>query len=177
MSRFATGETSTGVGTQTASKPPSAASKAKRIAILLLLLLLAGSGLYFGGLLQGRNQYARRLQEAERLLSINQNRGYLLKARGELYRAALDLERRNFGTANKNLDQAAGAIRAVSPKAADVDTKQLEALQSDINAIDLNVATDLEAQRTKVLEMATRVEQLTPEPAPLGALSAAQDAS
>ena len=151
------------------SDAPATGSKIKFYLIGVLLVLILGAILYFVGLQAGKAQLAAQaakfgverngLQsqittaQSERDAALN--RAFLNQARAALYRAAIDLDARNFGTANTHLQEAATALGPVrSP-----DTS---ALQQQISATDLNVAVNLSDQRKKVLGFAEQLNALTP---------------
>ena len=97
---------------KTITLPLNAALIVAGVAVALMIAL------YFGGLLSARSQGASELaaqkkqydgqvsglqadkQKAEADLAASQNLTHLMQARGSLYRTSLDLDQRNFGTAN-----------------------------------------------------------------------------
>ncbi len=104
-----------------------------------------------------------RLDDSQRTLSQANNRNHLLLARSELYRAATALDRRNFGNANDHLRSASAALGELgtdggSPMAGDIGK-----LRSAMAATDINVATNLEAQRDSILDFARQLEALSAE--------------
>jgi hypothetical protein len=117
-----------------------------------------------------RTGYERRLtdagaqrEKAEAELARAMNRSCGLEARALLLRAAIDLERRNFGTANTRLREAATALQPpATAVASSGQNAGMVALQNEISATNLAVAADVEEQRERVLEFATRLERLTP---------------
>lgn len=78
-----------------------------------------------------------------------------------LYRTVLDLDERNFGTANERLDAAAGVLGRIDPVALGVDPARLDPLRQSVAATDLRVAEDLDQQRTQVLGFARELNQMT----------------
>lgn len=96
-------------------------------------------------------------------LSTAETRIALLRARALLFEAALELERRNFGTANERLNAAAARLSALSGGAPGVDTATLEQLRQQIAATDLRVASNLAGQRARVLEFASQIASLLPQ--------------
>ncbi len=161
--------------TSTSAAPPS---KVKKILIAVAAALLLGAILYGIGLSQGRAQLAAQktgydgqiqglqaqVDVGKKELAAAQNRTRLVQARAGLYRTALDLEKRNFGTANTHLKESAATLGQV--QGGDMDRARLGALKENLAKTDINVATDLEEQRKQMLDFARQVEALTPQPAP-----------
>ncbi len=157
----------------TAAAPPS---KIKMILIGIAVALVLAAILYGVGLSQGRALLAAQITESggqiQRLqaqvdsgkqeLAAAQNRTRLIQARAGLYRTALDLERRNFGTANTHLQESAATLGEV--QGGDLDMARLGALKENLAKTDINVATDLEGQRKQILDFARQVEALAPQP-------------
>ncbi|HSJ23730.1 MAG TPA: hypothetical protein VK929_03530 [Longimicrobiales bacterium] len=140
------------------------------VGLAVFLALAVGAVLYFGGRWQERSyaadERAERIEELDAVrsdLAAAQDRIRLLRARSLLFETALDLDRRNFGTANAHLHAAAAELEAVRESVSDMDTQALQALQRDIAATDLSLATDLEVQRTRVLDFLARLDALLPE--------------
>lgn len=166
----------------TASISSSRASGgAKKWLIGLLVALLSAAALWGWGYSQGRAalsvqriDYERRLSDADAQqektrteLGRTLNRSRQLEARALLLGAAIELERRNFGTANTRLREAAITLQ---PAPGDVtssgENTSMAALQKEISATNLAVATDVGQQRERVLELAAQLEQLTPAASP-----------
>lgn len=140
-------------------------------------IVVLGIGLYLGGLFQGRGQLATQkvqyeqriktaqseLQDARKQLNTAQNRSLLMQARAALYRTAVDLDRRNFGTANRHLREAAEVLGKVNDSSGSLDVEQISQLHSSTAEMDINVAADLEEQRTRVLDLAMQLNVLMPE--------------
>ena len=95
-------------------------------------------------------------------LGAAESRIALLRARALLFEAALELERRNFGTANERLNAAAARLDALRGGATGVDAAALEQVREQLRAMDLRVASNLAGQRARVLEFASRLAELTP---------------
>ena len=72
-----------------------------------------------------------------------------------LYRTALDLDARNFGTANDRLEEAASILDRVAAAGS-----ALERLRSTVASTDINVAQDLAGQRIAVLGLAESLQGL-----------------
>ena len=112
------------------SKP--AKSTSERTVSLKVLLITAGVGIalalvtYMIGLFSGRaameeqaraHEEARAEQQQELTQALDavateRARGNLSKARAAMYRAASDLDRRNFGLANESIEEAGKALLA-----------------------------------------------------------------
>lgn len=144
------------------------------IAIAVLVVLLVGVGLYFVGRWQERSraeaqrvEFERQQQATEAQLSrareqlaAAENRARLLRVRGTLFEAALELDRRNFGIANRHLQSAGQTLGSVTSGFTGVDAQKLEDLRGAIAEANVNVATNLQAQRTRVLDFAARLDEL-----------------
>lgn len=168
----------------TSSDAPGAGSKIKLYLIGALVLLVLGAVLYFVGLQAGkaqlsaqaakfgaeRNGLQSQVKTAETARDDALNRLALTRARAALYRSAIDLDARNFGTANTHVQEAAASL--AQSKQADI-----ELLQKEVAATDLNVAVDLAGQRKKVLGFAEQLTALTPVEIPSTSASAAATAS
>ncbi|MDQ3269866.1 MAG: hypothetical protein M3Q11_06725 [Pseudomonadota bacterium] len=157
---------------------PARASSARNliiaaVAIALLIIL----GVYLWGNAQTRNQLSAQqtehdqrigqlqsqLQATQGELASARSRNQLLMARTDLYRAAAALDLRNFGIANTHLRQAEQALGKVDASNANLDAAKLNQLRSSIDALDINVATNLQDQRNRVLEVASRLDAIALE--------------
>ncbi len=159
-----------------ASTPAASPSKVKMILIGIAVALVLAAILYGVGLSQGRAQLAAQktgydgqiqtlqaqVDSDKKELAAAQNSTRLVQARASLYRTALDLEKRNFGTANTHLQESAAMLGQV--QGGDMDMARLGALKENLAKTDINVATDLEGQRKQMLDFARQVEGLTPQP-------------
>ena len=148
---------------------PSANNKVKLYLVGAVVLLVLGVILYFVGLMAGkaqlsaqaakfgveRNGLQSQVTTAQAARDAALNRASLMEARAALYRTTIDLDARNFGTANSHLQEAATALSHV--KAPDT-----AALQQEIKTTDLNVAVNLGDQRAKVLDFADQLNKITP---------------
>lgn len=97
------------------------------------------------------------LQSAQQALASTTERNQLLSASAALYRTSADLDDRNFGTANAHLQEAAAAMAKAAQGAADPEFARLSTVLGQMN---INVATDLEAQRSSVLQLAAEIDGL-----------------
>ena len=166
----------------------SAGSKAKSILIGVATAVVLGAILYFAGLQSGRAQLATQAAKfdvernglnskattAQTARDAALDRAAMMESRASLYRTAIDLDARNFGTANTHLKEAASALGRVKTP----DTSQL---RNQIEATDLNVAVNLGGQRAKVLSFADQLNQMMPveieTTAPTVATSSPDDAA
>lgn len=151
-----------------------------RIGIAAALALVVGAALYFGGRWQERSIAAsdrqERIEEVEAArsdlagareeLAAAEDRIRLLWARSLLFETAVDLDRRNFGTANEHLRAASQQLEAVQTGPPSMDATGLRALQRSIAETNLNVATDLEVQRAQIMDFLARLDALLPEERP-----------
>lgn len=97
------------------------------------------------------------LQSAQQALARTAERNLLLSASAALYRTSADLDDRNFGTANAHLQAAAAAINEAAKTSANPDLARLGTV---LGQMDINVATDLAAQRSSVLQLAAEIDGL-----------------
>lgn len=152
----------------------STRSPLKAFGILLLLALLGMAGAYFYAWNQGRATLAAQqmnlqsqIQKAQdetqksrdEVAAIN-NRLRLLDAQNGLYRAAIALDKRNFGIANTALQGAFSALGRVEASP-DFPGARVKALATALGKLDVNVAANLEDQRERILGFAAQLEDLT----------------
>lgn len=128
-----------------------------------LAALLLAAALFGGGYLLGRAPLAQAQAESTRLqsrLSGAQTLDRLQSARAFLYQSAVDLDRRNFGTANTNVRAAQTALSQVAAPTSEASAQLLTRLRADLTELNLNVAVDLREQRTRILDLAERATRL-----------------
>jgi hypothetical protein len=161
----------------------------RRIGIAAVVTLAVGAVLYFGGRWQERriaaSDRAERVEEVEAArsdlarsrgeLAAAEDRIRLLRARSLLFETAVDLDRRNFGTANQHLRAASQQLEAVRTGPPSMDVAGLRALQRSIAEANLNVATDLGVQRAQVMDFLARLDALLPEERPEAGASVRAD--
>jgi len=142
-------------------------AKAMLIAATIVLALLLAA--YAWGRLEANSRHKQqtsalqaRLDESQRALSQASNRNHLLRARTQLYRAAADLDQRNFGNANDRLRAASTALGEVTAGPGQ-PAGDIAKLRSAIGATDVNVAINLEAQRERILGFARQLDALSGE--------------
>ena len=150
--------------------------KLKRIVIGLAAAALVGAGLYYGGLWQGharlaaqRAEFDRQLQDAQaRLQQIQkqlvaaENRARLAQGHALLYRAVVDLDRQNFGTAQSRLQEAADLLAGLEAAADSTGAARLKTLRREIAGTHLDIGTDAKTQQARILSFAARLDILTP---------------
>ena len=136
--------------------------------------IVIGLALYFAGRWQERSRAEVRSDELKaRISAVEAERNQataalvaaqtqigLLRARSLLFETVLDLERRNFGTANTRLAAAAQQLAAVSADTVAVRLTGLEELREAIARSDLRVAADVAGQRARVLGFIEQLDQL-----------------
>ena len=86
-----------------------------------------------------------------------------MQARAALYHCAVDLDQRNFGTANTRLQEASTALSKIEDTSGSLDTQKISSLQKNISQANINVAVNLEKQRRQVLNYVTQLNTLIPE--------------
>lgn len=98
--------------------------------------------------------------ECETALATADARIALLRTRLGVQRALTDLDQRNFGLANERLKAAAAVLQTANPALLGIDPLVLGGVREQMIATNLVVASDLEAQRLGLLELAARLEAL-----------------
>lgn len=93
---------------------------------------------------------------AQRALAEQRNVTKKLEARRQLSLALAQLDKRNFGLAQEELEQAAQLLAGHS-------TGDLETLRSSIASTKLVATEDLETQRGKILDFVRRFDAVVPE--------------
>ncbi|MDX1419277.1 MAG: hypothetical protein R3181_04870 [Rubricoccaceae bacterium] len=143
--------------------PPAPADRRrdrlKQALVAVALMLVVGVLFYAIGRIQGAEPVAgleARAEAAEAELAAVQDRAQLHEALALTYRATVDLDARNFGTANSRLRAAARALDGLSG----VDGTAVDGLQRAMAETDLTVAADLAQQRAQVLVFAEEIEAL-----------------
>ena len=144
--------------------------KTKRLAVIIGVAVVVAIGLYVLGLSQGSSRVEEvevQLQEArQQVQQIRsqaqraQNRSQMYQSLALIYQTALDLEDRNFGTANRHLQQAASTLANV--QLPNTSSQQLDRLQKTLSATNLEVAVNLENQRQQVRMLADSLQGLIP---------------
>ncbi len=147
--------------------------KIKRILIGLGATIVTGAVIYGIGWWQGRSHVSvedeeiksvqQELKQTQNQLEAVKNYSYLMQARAALYHSAVDLDQRNFGTANTRLQEASTALGKVKDTSADLDAQKISSLQKNISQTNINVAVNLEKQRQQILKYVTQLNALIPE--------------
>lgn len=131
------------------------------------VVLAVGGGAYLTGY---GLEHAARKQEvaaAEQKIIRAEARSQRLEAANKLliastwvYRSSVALDQRNFGVANDAMVNAVASLKAVRPETSGQDPAAIIAIQKEAAAIKIAVATDLAAQRARVLQLATGLSRL-----------------
>lgn len=164
QSRPSSGKTSSG-------GPPPLVT---RLLIAAAVFLAVAFLLYWLGLSKGRGEMASQktsyegqlktaqsqTADAQAQLAAAQTQNQLMTARGLLYQAALALDQRNFGIANDDVAKAGQTLEAAKPADAGVEGK-LVPIRQAVTATKINVAEDLDTQRSGLLNLASQVDGLT----------------
>ena len=103
------------------------------------------------------------LADAQETLAAAQAANDLVTARGHLYRVVVELDRRNFGTAEAYLKQASMALQQVNLQAGGVNPTAFDAIMQAMTRTSIVVTADSEFQRNQVLRLAEQVEALIPQ--------------
>lgn len=135
--------------------------------------VVVGLIMYLIGVYQGRQRVTeaqRQLQTIEAELGTTRealaqarDHGRLSWALALLYQTTSDLDQRNFGVANTRLQEAAGVLGGVESDS--LNTPELQSLQRELQETNIQVASNLEEQRSRINTYATRLRALIPEPA------------
>jgi len=131
----------------------------KQALVAVALMLVVGVLFFFIGRMQGREPVPTleaQAAGAEAELAAVRDQARLSEALALTYRAALDLDARNFGTANEHLHAAAAALDGLSI----VDGAAVDELRRGMAETNLAVAADLAGQRARVLQFAEQIEAL-----------------
>jgi hypothetical protein len=146
---------------------PAASSGMPRSAIwgaaaLVVVLVLLGVGYALGvrpveDLRERTGQAETRAEAGEARIGELEAQLEANRALALLYRTMLDVDARNFGTANERLDEARAALDRVDGNAIGAAAGEVEALREELRALDIRVAEDLSGQRSRVAEMARRL--------------------
>jgi uncharacterized protein HemX len=140
-------------------------SRGKTMFIGIVIAIFIAIGLFATGYIKGRAQVSTlqsQLTQRDAQLLISQNRSYLMQARAALYHTAIDLDQRNFGTANSRLQEAASALGNMKQDSSTIDMEKIAQLRNAIAAMNINVAVNLEDQRKHVLDLASQLDNLQP---------------
>jgi hypothetical protein len=129
---------------------------------LVLVLVLLGVGYALG--VRPVDDLRARAQQADTRAEASDARVGELESRLEathalalLYRTMLDVDARNFGTANDRLNEAAAALDRVNREAIGSAADEVDALRAELRSLDIRVAEDLSNQRSRVADMARRL--------------------
>lgn len=165
----------------THTRPTSrAGNAAKRMLTGIVVVLLLIAAAYFVGLSKGKGQAAAlksasdtsvraaqgETQKNQSELAAVQTRSRLILARSLLYRAAVSLDQRNFGTANDDVKKAAATLAPLQPADVGANAAALEAVRQALAAVNITVADDLETQRRALLDLTAQMDKLIPEETP-----------
>jgi len=130
--------------------------------LLLLALVVFGVGWMMGA--RPIDDLNREVEQAEARAEASASVAAGLEARlnahralSLLYRTMLDVDARNFGTANQRLDEAAATLAEVDPNAIGPAATDLENLRRELGDLDLRVAEDLAEQRGILSDLARRL--------------------
>ncbi|MDX1438336.1 MAG: hypothetical protein R3284_00390 [Rubricoccaceae bacterium] len=139
----------------TENKPPG---KLRQMALKIAVALGSAIVVFLIGWFVGRapiGELRERVETSERRLALVQDRLYTTEAISLIYQTALDLDARNFGTANDRLDEAASILDSVGAAGS-----ALENLRQAVSATDIVVAQNLSQQRAVVLGFARTLQEL-----------------
>jgi hypothetical protein len=92
-------------------------------------------------------------------LKIEQSKSRMALARAALLQAAAELEQRNFGSANSQVQDAVQALAEVQESA---NGEQFNVVKEDVGTIEINFAINPEEQKKRILGLANKLTQLLP---------------
>lgn len=135
------------------------------VSIIVVGGICYGIGWWQGrvALTEARGQYESRITELQQQtvglsaqLTEARQRALLMGARSDLYRAAADLDDRNFGLAEQSVNGAAKALAQVEELGP--VSPELRSLREKLAGTDLTVAENLESQRATLLGLAGELD-------------------
>ncbi len=147
--------------------------KFKRFVTTLGIAAIAG-GIGFGaGWWQGETRLADQkssydknvteitdqLKRTQTSLKTEQSKNQIQLARAAFLQAAAELEQRNFGSANSQIQDANKALTDVQESA---NAEQFNVLKDEASTIEINFAVNPEEQRKRILALANKLTQLLP---------------
>ncbi len=141
----------------------SALAKLKlAVGIVVVLAVLTG-GAYFIGMNQKSGEAAAAnkrsadfQQQMKGLNSFNQ----VLNAKDSLYHSLIELDKRNFGTANSYVRDAEGFLRQVNPNDAGLEEDKLQAVLKAVEVTNIIVVQDVGSQRAHILVLVSQIDRL-----------------
>lgn len=133
--------------------------------LVILALVSFGAGFLVGAgpiddLSQRMAAVEDRAQESESRAEELEGRLHAHRSLSLVYWAMLDMDDRNFGTANEHLEQAADALAQANPEALGSTPAELESIRRELEETDVRVAADLAEQRDRLSELARRLATL-----------------
>lgn len=81
-------------------------------------------------------------------------------ARNLVYRASVELDRRNFGEVQKNLKRAATVLEEENLKPGGFAATEIDAIKTDLKNINVEVTNDTGKQRAQLLSLAERMDKM-----------------
>jgi hypothetical protein len=152
--------------TQPPRARPRRGSRAKSFLIGLVIGLICAVAAYFVGQGKGKAGLAAaqtRAQQAEAKASSLEATNRLLQARALVTTAAADLEARNFGSAQTDIQSAAKLLETPPPG---VDADRIAAIRTQLEGTTINVSDDVGRQRERLMDLAKQMDTLLPPPMP-----------
>lgn len=129
---------------------------------VLVLLIVA----FVVGYVVGNRPVGDLVQQVERLETDLQQNQLLMeqvevrldahRALALVYESMLDVDARNFGTANDRLVRAADILAGIDAEAIGPPAGDLAVIEEEIRGLDIRVAEDLAGQRDNLAELARR---------------------
>lgn len=130
--------------------------------VLLLILVSFGAGFAvgrrpIGDLTRRMEQADTRTGETEAQAAELEARLHAHRALALLYQTIVDVDARNFGTANERLDEVVATLDRVDRERLGASGEELGAVRNELEGLDIRVAADLAGQRATLSGLAQRL--------------------
>ncbi|MSQ15014.1 MAG: hypothetical protein EXR50_04025 [Dehalococcoidia bacterium] len=141
----------------------SAVAKLKvAVGIMVVLATLIGGAYFIGmnqksGEVSAANKLSAELQQQVKALNSGNQ---VLNAKDSLHRSLVELDKRNFGTANSYVREAEAFLREVNPNDAGLAEDKLQAAQKAVEATNLIVVQDVGSHRADILALVSQLDKL-----------------
>jgi len=150
------------------------ASGTRAWVITVVILVVAGVAAYFAGNFVERSASAKNaalnrqqiVLAHERIASLR-SANQLLTANVWIYRAAVALDNRNFGVANKDVTKAVASLHGVDAASIGLDSAAIAALEKQATSAKVSVVATLQSQRTQRLRLASDISGASEKIAPV----------
>lgn len=155
------------------SRWPALGHRAKTIVIGVLAVVLASLIVFLGTRMAWtsdrrtlQREHETRYRQVATALAATSDTNSLLRARGHLFDALTELDRRNFGLAQGHVEHAKSLLGAINPSALDLDVRQLDAARGAVESLTVAVQPNLAAQRARFNDAVERLGRVIPQEPP-----------